>query len=77
MDNYFNHLIGLQLFEFSFYAMPTEFCEQLKAVSSHFSLIKNTVAALSLSGQPIRFICCFKSGFSNSICLLKSTTITL
>ena len=77
MDNYFNHLIGLQLFEFPFYAMPTECCEQLKAVSSDFSIIKNTVAALSLSSLPIKLICCFKSGFSNSICLLKSFTITL
>ena len=54
----------------------TEFCEKLKVFSSDFSMIKNTVASLS-SSLPIRLICCFKSEFSNSIYLLKSTAINL
>ena len=50
----------------------TEFCEKLRVVSSDFSMMKNIVAPLSSSSLPIKLICCFKSGFSNLICLLKS-----
>ena len=54
----------------------TEFCKKLKAVSSNFSIMKNIVA-LSSSGFPIKLTCYLKSGFSNSICLLKSIAISL
>ena len=53
-----------------------EFCEKLKVASSDFSMMKNIVAPLS-SSLPIKLICYFKSGFSNSICLLKSIAISL
>ena len=49
----------------------TEFCENSKVISCDFSIMKNTVASYS-SSLPIKLICCFKSRFSNSICLLKS-----
>ena len=54
----------------------TEFCEKLKVVSSDFSMIKNIVSSSS-SSLPIKLICCFKSGFYNSFCLLKSIAIIL
>ena len=57
--------------------MLTEFCEKLKVVSSDFSMIKNIVAPLSSSSLPVKLICCFKSGFSKAICLLKSIAISL
>ena len=57
--------------------MLTEFCENLKVVSSDFSVMENTVAPSSLSNLPINIISCFKSGFFNSICLLKSIAISL
>ena len=80
-----SHLIDLQSSEFPFYMMlitklnqksVTEFCKNSKVASSDFSMIKNIVALSSLS-LPIKLICCFKSGFSNSICLLKSIVISL
>ena len=52
----------------------TEFCENSKVVSSDFLMMKNIVA-LSSSSLPTTLICCFKLGFPNSICLLKSITI--
>ena len=55
----------------------TEFFETLKNVSSVFSMMKNTVALLSPSALLITLIRCFKSGFLNSICLLKSIAISL
>ena len=48
----------------------TEFFENSKVVSSDFSMMKDIVAPLSSSSLPIKLVCCFKSGFSNSICLL-------
>ena len=53
-----------------------EFREKRKVVFSFFSMIKNIVA-LNSSSLPMKLICCFKSGFSNSICLLKSIAISL
>ena len=73
-------------FKFPYYMMliiklnqttVTAFCENSKVVSSDFSMTKNIVAQLSLSSLPINFICCYKSGFSNSICLFKSIAISL
>ena len=55
----------------------TAFSENSKVVSSDFSLIKNIAAPLYLSSLPKKLICCFKSRFSNSICLLKSIAIIL
>ena len=43
------------------------FCEDPKVVSSDFSMMKNIVAPSSLLSFPMKLICCFKSGFSNSI----------
>ena len=40
-------------------------------------MMKNVVAQLSSSSLPIKAICCFKSGISNSICFLKSFAISL
>ena len=54
----------------------TEFYEKLKVISSDFSMMKNIVASLS-SGLSIKLICCSKSDFSNSLCLLKSIEINL
>ena len=51
--------------------MLTEFCKNSKVVSSGFSMMKNIVASSSLSSLPIKLIYCYKSGFSNSVCLLK------
>ena len=53
----------------------TEFCEKLKVVSSDFQMMKNIVAPLSSLSLPITLICYFKSGFSNSVCLLKSIAV--
>ena len=53
------------------------FCEKSKIVSTDFSVIKNIVGSLFLLSLPMKLICCFKSGFSNSICLLKSIAINL
>ena len=50
--------------------MFTEFCKNSKVVSSDFSMMKNNVASSS-SSLPIKLIFCFKSAFSNSICLLN------
>ena len=47
----------------------TEFCKNPKVVYSDFSMIKNIVA-LSSSNLPTKLICCFKSGFFNTTCLL-------
>ena len=52
-------------------------CEKLKVVSSNISVRKNIVAPFSSSSLPIKLICCFKSGFSNLICFLKSIAINL
>ena len=54
----------------------TEFFENLKVVSSDFSMIKNIVASSS-SDLPIILIFRFKSRFPNSTCLLKSIAISL
>ena len=56
--------------------MLTEFCENSKVVSSDFSMMKNNVAPSSSSSLPVKLIYCFNSGFSNSICLLKSIAIS-
>ena len=50
--------------------MFTEFFKNSIVISSDFSVMKNIVASSS-SSLPIKLICCFKSRFSNSICLLK------
>ena len=55
----------------------TAFCENSKVVSYDFSIIKNIVAVVSSSNLPIKLICCLKSGFSNSIYLLKSIAIRM
>ena len=57
--------------------MLTEVCEKSKVVSSDFSIRKNIAATLSSSSLPIKLICCFKSGLSNSICLFKSIVTKL
>ena len=54
-----------------------EFCENSKVISWDFQMMKNIVVLLFISSLPIKLICCFKSGFSNSICLLKSIAINL
>ena len=54
----------------------TEFCVKLKMVASDFSMMKNIVASLSSPSLPTKLICCLKSGFSNSICLIKSIAIS-
>ena len=56
--------------------MFTEFFKNAKVVSSDFAMMKNIVASSS-SSLPIKLNCCFKSGFSNSICLPKSIAICL
>ena len=56
--------------------MLNKFCKNSKVVSSDFSMVKNIVVSLSPSLE-IKSICCFKSGFSNSICLLKSIAISI
>ena len=38
-------------------------------------MMENIVAPLSSSSLPIKLICSFKSGFSSSICLLKSIAL--
>ena len=53
------------------------FCVNSKVVSSDFSMMKNIVAPSFLSSLSMKLICCFKSGFFNSICLLKSIAINL
>ena len=55
----------------------TEFFEKSKVVFSAFSIIKNIVALSFVSSLPITLIFCFKSRFSNLICLLKSIAISL
>ena len=55
--------------------MVTEFCTNSKVVSSEFSVMKNIAAPCFLSSLPMKLICFFKSGFSNSVCLLKSIAI--
>ena len=52
----------------------TEFFKNSKVVSSDFLIMKNIVA-LSSSTLPTTLICCFKLGFPNSICFLKSIAI--
>ena len=53
--------------------MFTEFCKNLKVVSS-ISMMKNTVAPWAwFSSLPIKLICC---GTLNLVCLLKSITIS-
>ena len=52
----------------------TEFCGNLKAVSSDFSMIKNIAAPLLLESLPIKLICC---GSFNVVYLLKSIAINL
>ena len=61
---------------FPLYKILTKFCENSQVVSSDFSMMKKIVA-VSSSILPTKLIYCFKSGFSNSICLLKSTEISL
>ena len=77
-------VIHYSSFEFPFYiwhittlnqTTVTAFFENWKILYSNFSMIKNIVA-LPSSGISIKLICCFKSGFSNAICLLKSIAIT-
>ena len=58
---------------FPFYMMLTKCCEKLKVVSTVFHWWKT--APSFLSSLPIKLICSFKSGFSNSVCLLKSIGI--
>ena len=53
----------------------TQFCEKWKVVSSVFSIMKN-IATSFFSSSTIKLTCCFKSGFSYLICLLKSFAIT-
>ena len=65
------------IFVFPFYMTLTEFCKKLKVVSFDFSMMKNIVAPLSSSSLPIKLIYYFKSGFFNSVCLLKSIAINL
>ena len=62
---------------FPFYMILTDFCEKLKAVSFDFWMMENIVALISSSSLPIKLICCFKPGFSNSICFLKPIAISL
>ena len=50
----------------------TAFCQNSKVVSCYFSMMKHIVAPSCLPNLPMKLICCFKSGFSNSICLLKA-----
>ena len=54
-----------------------KFSEKLNLVSSDFLMMKNIVALSFSSSLPIKLICCFKSGFSNSMCLPKSSAISL
>ena len=61
---------------FPFYMILAEFCEKLEVVSSDFSIMTNVFASSS-SRLLIKVICCIKSGFSSSICLLKSFAINL
>ena len=84
--HYQSRFLGLRSFGFPFYmvriiklnqAMVTTFYEYSKVVSSDFSMIKNIVAPSYLSSLPIKLICCLKSGFSNSFCLLKSIAISI
>ena len=60
---------------FPFYMILTKFCENSKVVCSDFSIMKN-IDVLSSSSLPIKLICCFKSEFSNSTCLVKSVELT-
>ena len=62
---------------FPFYMILPEFCEKLKAVSSDFSMMKKIVAPSSSSNLPMKLFCCFKSEFSDLICLFKSIAINL
>ena len=39
--------------------------------------VKNQLLQLSSSSIPMKLNCCFKSEFSNSVCLLKSIAINL
>ena len=52
----------------------TEFCNKLKVVSSHFSMMKNIVAPRVLKSLSIKQICC---EYFNLVCLLKSIAINL
>ena len=45
------------------YKTVTAFCENVKVVSSDFSVIKNIVAPLSLSSLPPKLICCSNQDF--------------
>ena len=60
---------------YSFIFKMTE--DYFKVASSAFSMIKNIVAPNFLSSLPMKLISCCKSGFSNSIRLLKSIAISL
>ena len=55
----------------------TEFCENSKVVFPDFSMIKSNVAPSFLSSLLIKLIYSFKSGISNSTCLLKSIASSL
>ena len=72
--NFFYNLLSFHFYTYQ--TTVTEFCEKSKIVSSIFSIIKKIVALFS-SSLPMKLIYCFKSRFSNSICLLKSIAITL
>ena len=80
-----SHLTDLQSCEFPFYIMlikvnqttVTAFCENSKVVSSNFSITKSIVFPVPLSNLPIKLTCCFKSGYFDSISLLKSIPISL
>ena len=77
IDNYVNHFTNLWFFEFSFDTVLTRFCEKWNVVSSDFLRIKNIVTLFFLSSLPMKLICCVKSVFLDSICLLQSIAISL
>ena len=52
----------------------TEFCEELKVISSDFSMMKNIVTQRVSKSLPIKLICC---GPLNLVCLLKSIAINV
>ena len=61
---------------FPFYMMLTKFFKNSVVVSSDFSMMKIIVSPSPSSDLQIKLISCFKSVFSNSICLLKSIVIS-
>ena len=57
--------------------MVTTFCQKLKVAASDFSMIKNIVVLSFISIFAMKLICCLRSSFSNLICLVESTAISL